>query len=371
VPQGCWHDLRNLLATTPVDRFHGVRNTLAGLEDTWVQPLLISLGATLAAVAAAVLIIHLLRRRQWLKLFSAQAAGSGLNEQERRLLAVLAEQAHLRDPSAIFTNPSVFDRGMEKLMLSSRFLSLSDAMQAMSIAVLNSLREKIGLQRMAQETIEPAQGRVIVPRGAKLTVVSRGHCSEFEATVSNSRPAQIMVEADSPVDCATGEGWLIRYTDGDALWEMDAAVVRNDQGRILLSHSGQARFINRRRYPRIPTRKSARVALFPLVRPEGGAEVDFRPATLLEIAGPGLKLESDLDVRSGQRVLVVLELGADSAVEGMGKVHRSYESDGRRLLIIELVGLGSEELAEMSRQTNLAELETKREPLARPREAMT
>lgn len=214
MPQGCWHDLRNLLATTPVDRFHGVRNTLAGLEDTWVQPLLISLGATLAAVAAAVLIIHLLRRRQWLKLFSAQAAGSGLNEQERRLLA---EQAHLRDPSAIFTNPSVFDRGMEKLMLSSRFLGLSDAMQAMSIAVLNSLREKIGLQRMAQETIEPAQGRVIVPRGAKLTVVSRGHCSEFEATVSNSRPAQIMVEADSPVDCATGEGWLIRYTDGDAL----------------------------------------------------------------------------------------------------------------------------------------------------------
>jgi hypothetical protein len=362
--------MTNLLATTPFDRFHGVRNTLAGLEDTWVQPLLVSLGATVAAVGAAVVIIHLLRRRQWLKLFTAQAAGSGLNEQERRLLAVLAEQARLRDPSAIFTNPSAFDRGMEKLMLSSRFLSLSDAMQAMSIAVLNSLREKIGLQRMVQENIEPSQGKVIVPRGSKLTVVSRGHSSEFEATVSNSREAQIMVEADSSIDCPVGEGWLIRYTDGNALWEMDAAVVRNDQGRILLSHSGQARFINRRRYPRIATCKTARVALFPLVRPGGAGEVLFRPATLLEIAGPGLKLASDLDVRNGQRVLVALDLDTDHVIEGMGKVHRSYESDGQRMLIIELVGLSADELAELARQTSLAELESKQAPAPRGQKAM-
>ena len=371
MPQGCWHDITNLLATTPIDRYHGVRDTLAGLEDAWLQPLLISLGATAAAVAAAVTIIHLLRRRQWLKLFSAQAATSGLNEQERRLLAVLAEQARLRDPSAIFTNPSVFDRGMEKLMLSARFLGLSNSMQAMSIAVLNSLREKMGLQRMVQEKVDPAQGTITVPRGARLTVVSRGAAAEFEATVSNSRPAQIMVEADAPVECSAGEGWLIRYTDGNALWEMDASVIRNDQGRILLSHSGQARFINRRRYPRIPTCKSARVALFPLVRPDGGGEVIFQPATLLEIAGPGLKLEADLDVRSGQRLLVVLELSADSVVEGMGKVHRSYEADGRRVIILELVGLSADELSEMAHQTSLAEVESKQAPAPRPQKVMT
>ena len=76
---------------------------------------------------------------------------------------------------------------------------------------------------------------------------------------------------------------------------------------------------------------------------------------LTEIAGTGLRVEADIDVEPGQRVLVALKFGDEDVVEALGKVRRAgKDEEGLSVLIVELVGLTHDEIAKLALETNAA-----------------
>ena len=98
------------------------------------------------------------------------------------------------------------------------------------------------------------------------------------------------------------------------------------------------------------------MALFAFSQADVSQETpEFVAATLLEIAGPGLLLRAPIQTKTGDRVLVAVRLGTRRVVQGLAKVRRaSHDRTGKSLLAVELVGLDSDEVAELVRETNLA-----------------
>jgi len=79
-------------------------------------------------------------------------------------------------------------------------------------------------------------------------------------------------------------------------------------------------------------------------------------STLLEIAGPGLRLEAEIQVDLGQRSLVVLDLGQERSLRGVGVVRRYRPSagGGPAEIAIELTGMTEQEVARLVKETNAA-----------------
>jgi hypothetical protein len=129
-----------------------------------------------------------------------------------------------------------------------------------------------------------------------------------------------------------GEFWCVRYFQGSSIWEFDSSVLSYDGSRLILRHNDNVRFINRRRFLRVPVIMPAFIASFPfeMVCTENRFDQideddddydieqshtliwgppEFVPAVVTELAGPGLRVESTIDVNIGDRVLVVFNLG--------------------------------------------------------------
>jgi len=91
----------------------------------------------------------------------------------------------------------------------------------------------------------------------------------------------------------------------------------------------------------------------------------------MELAGPGLRVEVPLQVKVGDRVLVVFELdGRDSRssrrsqrteckiVEDIGEVRHTRTADNGFSIAIELTGLSDSDISELIRATNAASAKT-------------
>jgi hypothetical protein len=154
-----------------------------------------------------------------------------------------------------------------------------------------------------------------------------------------------------------GEFWCVRYFQGSSIWEFDSSVLSYDGCRLILRHNDNVRFINRRRFVRVPVIMPGFIARFPFDSlctetksddiDEDGNDYDFEqskaliwgppefiPAVVTELAGPGLRIESTLDVKVGDRVLVVFNLGQDKG-SGSAKSAGKLES----YCIVEDIGL--------------------------------
>jgi len=165
----------------------------------------------------------------------------------------------------------------------------------------------------------------------------------------------------------------MRYSVAQAAWELRATVVKQAEEHIILRRLDTPRFINRRRFPRISTNRPAQVARFPFHTEQGPAQTpEFVPASLVEVAGPGfrlagLALEDALTVRTGEKILVVLQLQPDKAIEGQARVRRVITPpEGRMIIAAELMDLGEAETAELVRFTQAVALEQQSEPEGEP-----
>ncbi|MHC4582256.1 MAG: hypothetical protein ACYS14_12440, partial [Planctomycetota bacterium] len=166
------------------------------------------------------------------------------------------------------------------------------------------------------------------------------------------------------------------------------------EGEILvLAHSYDVRFINRRRFFRAVVNKPALIAGFPFTRkvPAGACEnqsapdastcswaaPEFVPATVTEMGGPGLRIEVPAAVEVGSRVLVVVKMSEESAadrrrnsawsqnktvrlskiVEDIAEVRRVEPVGDEFSLAVELTGLSDSDIDELIRETNSASME--------------
>ena len=341
---------------TPEGRFNAARN-MPTSPTFWLWVLLfVIIGIAVVGIAVILISRRLSHRRHIWAAFHSQADHLGLSTEERNLLAHLAGLAEVRDPVAIFTMDDAFNQGSTGFLQSQHLTAMDEQGRAYACALLNLLREKLGFHGASESEDQTLTSTRNIPEGARVTIMHRGRADGFQATVWHSDSMELVVEPEAPVQCQPGEGWLVRLAEGGSVWEFDAPVVSTSDGRIVLGHSDNVRFINRRRFPRVPVDKSALLAPFPFIKPDANeSPPTFRPARLVEIAGPGLRLETEVQLQPGEKALVVLKLQDGKVVEALGKVRRTLPGkDSPPTVIVELIGLNSAEVAELTRQTNAA-----------------
>lgn len=319
---------------------------------------LIAGGALVVLLAAGSFLLRLWlsgRRRQAELL--ALMDETHLARRERSVLQEMVKAGKVYHARALATSSLVFEAAAAALQRSQRMQALSEANRRVVSESLEVLRQKLSFQpptdQAAAETAPPAEIRP----GDQLTVVHRGQAATMDITVASSGEDALVVDAPLAADCQPGEAWLVRYAREGKMWEFDAAVIEKVGQRVVLSRPGSARFINRRRFHRVPTDQEAAVAEFPLWRNElNVTDHEYVSGKLVEIGGPGLKLQAPLEAQSGQRVLVLLQFSAGEIVEGLGKVRRvSQRPGGQAELAIELIGLNEEEVGRLAQQTNVQE----------------
>lgn len=311
----------------------------------------------LAMIVLGVIVFEIWQRYRARRQFEAQAARLGLDDGEKRLLQFVVRHAGLKQAASIFTLEPAFDLGVQRLVESERFSAMSPDMQESTRTLLGELRNKLGFHRPAEDKVSAAMVSLerIAP-GTRLEVVRQGSPEYLTATAMGptGQPNELNMQVDQVVQCQPAESWIVTFSLAGLTWECSAMVIRSDGGQVVIRTPDMARFVNRRRFARVPTQRQAHVARFPYMPDGQMATPQFVPARLVEISGPGLVLQATLPVRMDERVLVVMELRPGKLAQGMGKVRRVTGEGADKTLAVELVGLSTAEVADMARETNLA-----------------
>jgi len=416
-------------ALTPAQRWDAARSWFGTgiITDRWF--ILISL-ATLLTLLVLFLVVSLQRKIQERKaaeqLFVEYANRRGLSEHERQILLDIAVKAGLKRSEAIFTMGSAFESGAAKIIeerltqQKAEEAAAKDNLRILRQQVgLSSLREKLGFQKRRPASIgSPTKPKKSTSRqigvGKKLHMTRRKtpDAGSIESTVIKNDDTELMVKLGVPVVSSLGELWRVRYYFGASVWEFDASVLSYSGDILVLNHSDNIRFINRRRFLRVPVKKPAFIAHFPFAKTfDGSSDIskegseavlgtlegeqapasnnqeasvgtwgppEFVPAVVTELAGPGLRIEATLEVKVGDRVLVVLRLDeekeqdavlvregkaptsavrrpqAEKIVEDIGEVRHTRAIQNGLSIAVELTGLSDSDVNELIRATNAA-----------------
>jgi len=349
-------------STNPLERWSAAQD---GATDPggygWVWLLVIVFGLVVLAMAGWALAIRIDSRRKdrW-QVFNRRADEVGLSEEERNLLYNIATRAGTDRLSTIFTSLSAFNRGVAAIAASEAppgLFARPRVRMCGSCALVYSLREKLGFQMPVAHSAPTSVSLGRVQEGAILSVLRQRSPESFEVSCAghNDR-GELLVEPEMTIDYHPGESWVIRHPEGGVLWEFNAWVIRNVEGKVALKPTGSLRWLNRRRFVRTQTRKVAYVARFPFRRKgEAGETPEFVKARLLEVAGTGLKVQAPIEVGTGDRVLIVVEMRTENAIEALGVVrHFERHDDGSSIFGVELTGLTTLEVADLARETNTA-----------------
>jgi len=357
-----------LRALTPIQKWEALQRDSggAGSLGRW---LIWGLGIAIVLAAAVVLIVlakQLLGKRSENK-FKQLCRKMSLNPEQVRVLAQIVKLSGLPHSAGIFFSASAFQAGVEKLMYSTRVTSLSQDEREAICSTIGALADKLKFSDEDKSTPGQASTRKI-PEATELTISQRSGEKPFKARLLASNWIEFTIETAEPIPAISGSSWLICYLDNGKSWEFECVVGQTNSQKtsIILLHSNRGRLLNKRRFPRIPTLKSARIALFPFAEeteaPEPNA-LEFKEATLIEIAGPGFKLRTKLRAEVGQKVLVVTE-AEGKTIKGLAIVrHNSPSTEGQDEfeIAVELMGLDDTEMAVLLRETNEAQRQLERE----------
>ncbi len=364
-------------ALSPVEKWEALRTWSFGLSGAnWLWVILLASIVLMMGLGVVSVILterSAAKRRTGWDAFYYQLARLALTDQERDLLISIVRHAKLRGPALIFGSLEGFERGCVAFMDNPQAKAFSEQVRERTKGLAQSLREKLGFVPVeGGPATASSQNQGVLELGSEVSVVHRGEAENLRAKISSVAGTEISLQAHG-VTCRPGEVWLMRYSVAQAAWELRATVVKQAEELIVLRRLDTPRFINRRRFLRISTDRPAQVARFPFHTEQGPAQTpDFVPARLVEVAGPGLRLaglalEDALTVRTGEKILVVLQLQPGKAIEGQARVRRVITPPkGRVIIAAELTGLSEAETAELVRFTQAVALEQQSEPEGEP-----
>ena len=208
--------------------------------------------------------------------------------------------------------------------------------------------------------------------------------SSIQVEVVRNDDIELAVELPQELEIRDGEGWSVRYDFGTALWEFDTATVRCEGKRLVLNHSNRVRFLNRRRFPRLSVHVPAWVAPLPAANERHPLEPPvFVPGAVVEMAGPGLRIEVPIQVSVGDRLLVMFQMESDSVPSGHPQDGRTsahtVSAIGRAQYIkgmpdgvsiaMELNGLDEADVDELVRYAYAAQVPPNMDPAGGPNDA--
>jgi len=392
-----------LLALTPAERWRAAGEPFdrSLITETWF---ILTILAVLIALTAVFALVSWRKKQQGNKvsdqLFLDYAQRRGLSPREHQILVTVANLAGLRQINAVFTTQDAFDRGTGKMIEQSLVEQQAEEAEQLRME-LSFLREKLGFQKKPRASVGSSAktGKLSsrnIPIGRKVHMTRRKSrdSADIEATVTENTDMELVVKSSVPVKVTFGDLWQVRYSFGAAIWEFDTTVVSCEVDILVLNHCDNVRFINRRRFLRVPVRKTAFVARFPfhsMLSAPGAAEnrnakadhasknlsagscgpPEFVPAVVTELAGPGLRIDVPFQVNIGERVLVVFNLnneenhGPDSRlgktkaeqekiIQDIGEVRHASPAEDGFSIAVELTGLSEPDLNELIRATNAA-----------------
>ena len=381
------------LALSPVERWAAARQG----DTNFISEHWIVIFAGVVLVVLTVLLIWISygkvvqrRRSSSGKTFSDAAGQRGLSLREQKILMAISTRSGLARSGDIFTTEEAFARGVAKLVEQSRLQRGPEATQRL-MGEMSCLREKLGFEPAPQVKVTSKHGVSSrqIPKGKKLHLTRRtSHTGDtIGGMVIENNAVELTVRLATSVRVTFGEVWRVRYYFGASIWEFDTSVMSCDRDVLVFRHSDSVRFVNRRRFVRVPVRNLAYISPFPFSRTLAGDEdvradveqgvaqasgqnwkpLEFVPAVVTELAGPGLRLEAPLEVKVGERVLVVFKLdehqdqdarGADGVavriIEDIGQVRRAQPVKDGFSIAVELVGLDDSDISELIRAANVA-----------------
>lgn len=324
-----------LLGATAMERWAGTRRLMPPpIPRQWF----LAVGLVALAVLVVLLVVSVRRRQAKMSAredFGACATRRGLNARERQILLAIAVRSGLPQTQEIFHNPEAFQQGALQLLAECARTRTPQEVDVLKAEIVR-LRLKLGFQKAAGGTgplaRTPLSSRDI-PVGKLIELTGRQgqDAVVVQAEVLRNEEMELAVLLRTPVDSKPGDSWLARCYAGLSAWEFRTSTLDCRGQRLVLSHSDETHFINRRRFLRVPLRTPALVAHCPFLRPAAGGDPlagsapVFVESTVTEFAGPGVRLETPLQVHVGDRLLVVFQLPdkpgmASHTVAALGQV---------------------------------------------------
>jgi hypothetical protein len=352
-----------VLALTPIERWNAARRFDSVSTD---HRLFIFVCMVAIILLTALLIVTSLSRRIKERkvtdsIFVNFAHRLGLSRRERELLMDIAHKTKLRRIESIFTMVTAFDRGANELIKDIHARRGPKASSNLS-AQLSVLREKLGFGKKRPILAGPIvssnkPSTKQIPAGKQLHMTRRktAEQADIDSVVIENNDVEFTVKLQASLESKPGEIWSVRYYFGASIWEFETSSISCYGNILILNHSDNIRFVNRRRFLRVPVNT--------------GGPPEFVPASVTELAGPGLRIEAPLEVKVGDRVLVILKLSEEDdrtpdpnktapekIVEDIGEVRHTKRIKNGFSIAVELTGLSDPNINELIRATNTASL---------------
>ncbi|OQY16555.1 MAG: hypothetical protein B6I36_10115 [Desulfobacteraceae bacterium 4572_35.1] len=392
-----------VLALTPVQRWNAARNgsSVNFMTQQWFIALAI---ASIIILMVSLIIISYNRTKRERKntenLFDEYAEKARLTSGERQVVLSIADKAGLKRNDSIFTLVSAFDRGVVKLKESLEGRQTIAQSKQLDI-LLFSLREKLGFKKgpsfskgLSHKSKSVNSRQIPVGRNVHITRRNIEDAEAIQAAVIKNSDTELAVQLPKLVKITFGEEWNVRYYFGASIWEFSTQVTSYDGNIMILEHSNSIRFINRRRFLRVPVKKPAYIAHFPFETKlskiiTDGTRTDtttqnlvktiltppkFVPATVTELGVSGLCLKVSIEANVGDRVLIVFGLDtkkerrvikssgkselatALNTIETIAKVKRTENMPDGLLIAVELKDLSDSDINKLICITNAASL---------------
>ena len=395
------------LALTPQQRWHATGQLESNGSAMTHHQFIICALLTIVVLTGLLLLISIRRIKQKRKvsneLFLKYAEKKGLSAHELQIIVAVAAKAGIRQKDDVFTMDDAFDRGVTVIVEESIARGQGPEEIRQLKTELSFLREKLGFQNQFIPSVAGTAGKPKklssrqIPAGKSIHITRRMNrvSDEIEAAVIENTEMELTVKLVTPLRINFGEVWRVHCYFGTSVWEFDTTVVGYDGNVLVLNHSDEVRFVNRRRFLRVPVSKPGFIAHFPFekthqVKGESKTGVsiawqnlsnrigsflkppEFFPAVVTELAGPGLRIEESMEVKVGDRVLVVFELDKDDTqnqalhgktkppriVENIGEVRHVKTIEKGFSIAVELTGLSDAEIDELVCVTNAASVKT-------------
>jgi len=357
------------VAMTPQERLRAMGRLDAGgssmdfLTGQWLE----SAGWLTIALLIVVLGVLYKRRTKKKKLraehsFFENVARLRLSGEEQDIVAAIAALAGIKQKDSVFTLRPAFDAGLSRLMREVFAAGQEPAERKKFHEAILSIKTKLGfISSHLQNGVSGRNGSErttrLIPVGTEVQLFPSGNdtSERFSAEITQNDNFEFSLCPEVPVSCQPGDIWTVRYNNGAMIWEFEAIMTACFQDDISLCHSEQVRYVNRRKFTRVPTDKPAKIALFPVfgqMTESKQMELSFVPAVITEIAGPCLRVRTGLSVQIRQRVLLVFDLEEGRLVQDVGEVRDIRNSETGDAIIIELIGLHAKAIGELVRVAN-------------------
>lgn len=311
-------------------------------------------------IVMSIVMAYYLRRIRPLRMFSKLSSQKGLTGEESDLMEHLLRVGRVDDPKLLFTNKVTFGAAAADFLQGMRNSNVSEDVIKSIVEMLDLVSRKLGLQKNlgtgSKTLLSTSQLRV----GAEIVILPQDQGRNMHAFIKHNLATGMYIDFKEPPTVElTG---LVRacHYDGGAGWEFESQIIKTEDGSYFMSHCDNPKFVSRRAFPRIPVDYPAMIAHYAFAEFElGQSSLTLVPARLVEIAGPGLMMETEGAFPSGGKAFVKVQLQPTLVVSGTGKVHRSkVQTNGKTRIVIELKGLDEAEMSVLRDQTNMAAIKS-------------